>query len=144
MTGGAGGDPSLSLLGLEGASRGLQSNMAFSPHRKVEVTIFCFENQSWSSQGVAVTMPTVPRHQGPRGGQGCLCPTEAEPSHGQGSCCTLQVPGARGAAGPGLLQPHVVVGCLWAWGEKTGVRGSQSPLVHWAHFSMGDAIYSPK
>lgn len=58
----------------EGASGGLQSNVAFSPHTKVEVTVFSFENQSWYSQGVAVTMPRVPRHQGPSGWAGGSVP----------------------------------------------------------------------
>lgn len=61
-------------------------------------------------------MPADPGHQGPSGWAGGVCaPTKAEPSHGQGSRCLLQVSGTGGAAGPGrLLQPHVVVGCLWA------------------------------
>lgn len=53
---------------------GLQSDMAFSPHGKVEVTVFSFENQSRYSRGVAAAMPTVPGHQGPSGWAGGLCP----------------------------------------------------------------------
>lgn len=68
-------------------------------------------------------MPMAPGHQGPSGQRGGVrAPAEAQPSHGQGGRCLLQVLGAGGAAGPGcLLRPHVVVGCLRAWGEKTGV-----------------------
>lgn len=81
-------------------------------------------------------------------GRGTRVPAEAEPSHGQGGRCLLRVRGAGGAAGPACLpwEPHVVVGCLQAWGKKTGLkwglRGSQSPLACVALLFRRDAIES--
>lgn len=108
-----------------------------APKEKSRLPSFLLKISPGTAEGWRWRCPRCPDTRVPQGGQGVCAPAEAEPSHGQGGRCLLRVPGAGGAAGPGLLQPHVVVGCLWVWGKKTGVRGSQSPLVHSAHFFHG-------
>lgn len=153
----AGRDPSPSLSGLEDwkvLMGGLQSDAALAPPTaqggqggQVEVTIFSFKNQSRYSQGMEVAMPAVPGSL--RVGGGACAPAEAEPSHGQGGRCLLQVSGAGGAVGPGPLpqEPHVVVGCLWAWGVGGENGGLGAPKAHrhaWLIFPWGMQFSLPK
>lgn len=94
----------------EGADGGLQSDVSHSPclwhrgarERRVEVTIFSFENQSHYSRGVELAMPTVPGHQGPsRWAAGRVSPPRLSPHTGRAAaaCSGSGVPGGRWGQG---------------------------------------------
>lgn len=134
---GAGGDPSLSLSGLEDGKvlmGGLQGDCGSWPPSaqggqggQVEVTIFSFQNQSRYSRGMEVAMPAVPQHQGPSGrAGGCVSPPRLSPHTGRGAaaCSRSRVLGGRWGQGTCPRSRTLLLAASGPGGRKRGVRGS--------------------
>lgn len=98
--------------------------MAFSPHGKVEVTVFSFENQSWYSQGVAVTDTRVPL-----GGWGSVPPARLSPHTGRAAAACSGSRGPGGQRGQVCCSPTLLLAASGPGGRKWGLG---APKAHCA------------